>query len=147
MKNMGVKADIPFGVAIEGIKLGERRILPLITPREASILEVHLLQHASLEGVTEPDDATPVDVAVVLVLSPPNLVEVPKDQPANACRWLEVGELGKEIIFAVRRRRAIDGGDHEVTLLISVDDVDHGRKRELRSGDVSQLHHGIVPQN
>ena len=145
MKNMGVEADIPFGVAIEGIKFGERRIRPLITPSEASVLEVHLLELAGLEGITKPDDATHVDVAIVLVLSPSNLVEVPKDQPADSVRWLEAGELGEEIIFAVGCRRTIDDGDHEIPLLFSVDDVNHGRKSELGSDNVRKLHHGIIP--
>ena len=62
---MGVKLDIPFGVAKEGVQFAERRVRPLVTPCKSPILKVYLLQLTVVECGPEMVDAISVHVSLV----------------------------------------------------------------------------------
>jgi hypothetical protein len=46
---MGFKANVPLGVAIEGIKLAKRRVFSPIAPRVSAVLKVDPMQLARLK--------------------------------------------------------------------------------------------------
>jgi hypothetical protein len=98
---MGLKANVPIGVAIEGIKLAQGWILTLVAPSKATILQVYLRKLTSLEGFTEALDASSIDIGLILISSPPNLVEVSKGKPTGAGRGFVSDKLRKEIFFSV----------------------------------------------
>jgi hypothetical protein len=66
---MGLKANVPIGVAIEGIKLAQGWILTLVAPSKATILQVYLRKLTSLEGFTEALDASWIDIGLFLSLA------------------------------------------------------------------------------
>ena len=76
MKDMSVEAKIPLGVTIKGVKLGKRGRGPSVAPCKPPVLKMDLLELTSLKSRAEAVDTATVDVAVVLILGPPNLIEI-----------------------------------------------------------------------
>jgi hypothetical protein len=72
-----VKAKVPIGVAIEGIKLAKGGVLPFIGPSETPVLEVDFLELTRLKRGSEAVDTAPINVALIFISSSSNLVEVP----------------------------------------------------------------------
>ena len=93
---MCVEGDVPLGVAIEHIKLTKSGGGSLIAPSETAVLEVNFLELTRLEGGTKTVDEAPIDVPVVFIPGPPNLVEVAKDQPTHADGGLRLASSRKK---------------------------------------------------
>ena len=77
MEDVSVEAYIPFGVAIESVKLAKGRILSPVAPSELPILQRNFVELAGMKSVSEPVDPISVDVAFVFIPSSSDLVEVP----------------------------------------------------------------------
>jgi hypothetical protein len=96
---MGVKAHIPIGIAIEGIELAKGGVFSFIAPSETTILQVDFVKLARLKGDPEMVDAATINVWLVFVPSPPDLVEVTEDQPPHAKRRLLSHKLREEVVL------------------------------------------------
>lgn len=68
--------DIPLGVAEEGIKLAHCGVRPLITPGEAVILQMDLLELTVRESCPKMVYSASVDISLVFVSSLMYLVEI-----------------------------------------------------------------------
>ena len=75
MQDMGVECRIPFRIA-EGVKLAKRWVVPLITPREASILKMDFLELAGLQSSVEPVNPTSINISLVFVTCTVDVIEV-----------------------------------------------------------------------
>ena len=76
MQDIGVECRIPFRIAEEGVKLAKRWVVPLITPREASILKMDFLELAGLQSSAEPVNPTSINISLVFVTCTIDLIEV-----------------------------------------------------------------------
>jgi hypothetical protein len=94
-----------------------------------------------LKGGPKAVDTATVDIGLVLIASPSNLVEVAKDQPTNTGRRLVSNKLREKIIFPVASGRAIDGCDFEITFIIAIERVRERRQTKLRSLKVGHMNH------
>jgi hypothetical protein len=117
---VGVEANIPLGVAIERIKLTKRWIFPFVTPSEAVVLEVNLMELTRLQSIPKAIDTASIDIGLVLVPSPANLVEIPKSQPSHPTDWLVGNKLPKEVIFPVTSRWPIHRSYLQVSVTVGV---------------------------
>jgi hypothetical protein len=97
---------------------------------------MNFMKLASLQSVPEAVDAATVDVGLVFVPRPPNLVEIAQNQPPHPKRRLVSNELRKEVIFPVASRRAINRGDFEFTLIAIIEDVDIRQKAKFGSDNI-----------
>jgi hypothetical protein len=113
---MGVKAKVPFGVAIEGAELAMGGTLPFIAPSEAPVLEVDLGELTSVDGSPEAVDEASIDIASILISCPPNLIKIVKDKSSHPIRRLEGNKLRKEVIFSARSGGPINPRDFEITV-------------------------------
>jgi hypothetical protein len=64
---------------------------------------VNLIEAASLKSIPETVDAATVDVALVFLTRPTDLVEITKRKPTSADGWLLSDELRKEIVLPTSR--------------------------------------------
>jgi hypothetical protein len=62
---------------------------------------VNLIEAASLKSIPETVDAATVDVALVFLTRPTDLVEITKRKPTSADGWLLSDELRKEIVLPI----------------------------------------------
>jgi hypothetical protein len=85
---MGAKTQIPLVIAIKGVELAHSQVFPLNTPSEAPILEVYLVKLTRLESSPKAVDMATIDICIVLVTSPTDLVEIAKYQPFDPIRGL-----------------------------------------------------------
>lgn len=83
----------------KGIKLAKGGGFPLITPCEPSILQVEFLELAALQHGLQTIDSTSVDIALVLVSCPMNLVEITRSEPHQPARGFLGEKLGKESVL------------------------------------------------
>jgi hypothetical protein len=123
---MGVKAHIPIGVAIEGIELAKGGVFSFIAPSEATILQVDFVELARLKSDPEMVDAATINVWLIFVPSPPDLVEVTENQPPHAKRRLLSHKLREEVVLPRACGWPIARSDFEIPLTRRVDDVNVG---------------------
>jgi hypothetical protein len=76
MEDVSVEAEVPFRVAKEGVKPTEGRVPPPIGPSKTAVLEVYFIKLTSLQRGPEAVDTAPINIAIVLVTSASNLVEI-----------------------------------------------------------------------
>lgn len=84
MENVGREVDVPISITKEAIEFALCWIVLFIAPSKTSILKVDLLELASIEGVSETDEAAAVHIGTVFVSSTVYLIEVPINQPSCA---------------------------------------------------------------
>jgi hypothetical protein len=113
---MGVKAHIPIGIAIEGIELAKGGVFSFIAPSETTILQVDFVKLARLKGDPETVDAATINVWLVFVPSPPDLVEVTEDQPPHAKRRLLSHKLREEVVLPRACGWPIDRSNFEIPI-------------------------------
>ena len=99
MEHVVVEGGVPLGIAKERVKLAQGWVCPLVAPGEPPILEVDFFKLTTIESCTEPVDSTGVNVPLVFIPCPINLVEIPGGDPSHPNGWLLANELGKEHIF------------------------------------------------
>jgi hypothetical protein len=73
---MGVKANIPLGVAIKGVKLAKGGVVSLVAPSEPPILKMDLVKFTTLKRRPEAVDAATIRICLVFVSSATNLIEI-----------------------------------------------------------------------
>jgi hypothetical protein len=117
---MRPKAQVPLTVAVEGIELAQGRVFPLITPSESPILKMYLMELTCLESGSKVVDAALVDIHVVFVPSPANLVEVTKRQPLCPRRWFVGNKIGEKVILPIMCRCPVHRCDLEITIAIVI---------------------------
>jgi hypothetical protein len=142
---MGVKAHIPIGIAIEGIELAKDGVFSFIAPSEAPVLQMDFMKLASLKSDPETVDAATINVWLVLVPSPPNLVEITEDQPPHTKRRLMSYKLREEVILPRACGWPINRGDFEIPISRRVDDVNIGRKAKFGRHNIGHLHKVLIP--
>jgi hypothetical protein len=142
---MGVKAHIPIGIAIEGIELAKGGVFSFIAPSEAPVLQMDFMKLASLKSDPETVDAATINVWLVLVPSPPDLVEVTEDQPPHTNRRLMNYKLREEVILPRACGWPINRGDFEIPIPRGIDDVNIGRKAKFGRHNIGHLHKVLVP--
>ena len=76
--------DIPIFITKKAIKFAHGRISSLVAPREFPILQMYLLELASIESVAEPDNAAPINIGTVLISGTIDLVQISGDKPSRA---------------------------------------------------------------
>ena len=76
VQDMGVECHILVRIAEEGVKLAKHWVVPLITPREASILKMDFLELAGLQSSAEPVNPTSINISLVFVMCTIDLIEV-----------------------------------------------------------------------
>jgi hypothetical protein len=113
---MGVETHIPIGIAIEGVELAKDGVLSFIAPSETTILQVDFMEFARLKGDPEAVDATTINVWLVFVPSPPDLVEVTEDQPLHAKRRLLCHKLREEVVLPRACGWSIDHSNFEIPI-------------------------------
>lgn len=101
-----------------------------------------------MERSPDANDATPVNISLIFVPRPPDLVEITKHKPTATLRRLLPHKLGKEVIFSVMRRWPIDPRDLEVPIItiVGVEDVHLRRQTELGYHYACNRNHRVVPQ-
>jgi hypothetical protein len=117
---MRPKAQVPLIVAVEGIELAQGRVFPLVTPSESPVLKMYLMELTCLESGSKAVDAAPVDIHVVFVPSPTNLVEVTKRQPLRPGRCFVGNKLGEKVILPIMRHWPVHRRDLEITIAIAI---------------------------
>jgi hypothetical protein len=142
---MGVKAHIPIRIAIEGIELANGGVFSFIAPSETTILQVDFMELARLKSDPKMVDATMINVWLVFVPSPPDLVEVTENQPPHAKRRLLSHKLREEVILPRACGWPIDSSDFEIPLSRRVDDVNIGREAKFGRHNIGHLHKVLVP--
>jgi hypothetical protein len=142
---MGVKAYIPIGVTIEGIDLAKGGVFSFIAPSEATILQVDFVELARLKSDPEMVDAATINVCLVFVPSPPDLVEVTEDQPPHAKRRLLSHKLREEVVLPRACGWPIDRSDFEIPLTRRVDDVNIGGEAKFGRHNIGHLHKVLIP--
>jgi hypothetical protein len=78
IEHVGIEVKVPLGVAIKSVKLTKRWIFPFVTPSEAAILKVNLMKLTRLQSSPKAVHTATIDIGLVFVPSPTNLVEIPK---------------------------------------------------------------------
>ena len=78
---MGVKLNVPVGIAEVGVKLAKRGVHPLIAPGESSVLALNLLETSRVDRSTKFSQDPTVYVGVVFVARLVDQVEVTVDEP------------------------------------------------------------------
>jgi hypothetical protein len=147
VEDVGIEAHIPIIIAIKSIKLAKSWVLPFIAPSETPILEVNFMKLTRLKGNSESIDTTPVNIWLVLVPSPTNLVEIAKHQPTHPTRRLLSHKLREEVVFPIASGWPIYRCDFEVGITRRVEDVHIGRETKLGSDDVRHVQNGIIPKD
>jgi hypothetical protein len=104
------------------------------------------MELARLKGVPESIDTTPVNIWLVFVPSPTDLVEIAKDQPTHPTKRLVSHKLREEVILSVARGWAIHRRDFEIAITRRVEDVHIGREAKLGSNDVRHVQNGVIPK-
>ena len=67
----------------KAIKFAHGRINSLVAPHEFPILQMYLLELASIESVAEPDNAAPINIGTVLISGTIDLVEISSHEPSR----------------------------------------------------------------
>jgi hypothetical protein len=60
MEDVVGESNVPIFITKEGGKLAKSRVMLLITPREFSVLKMYLFKVASIKGIPESHDTTPI---------------------------------------------------------------------------------------
>jgi hypothetical protein len=126
---MGVKVNIPCGVAKEGVELAQGGVKPLVAPSETAVLKMYLFELAVGQGSAETIDAATVDSRLILVACPMYLVKVAKGKPFNPGSRLQAAKLIEEFIFPIGGGRPVNISDFE--FILGVDGCDSSRHGEL----------------
>jgi hypothetical protein len=133
VEHVGIEAKIPLGVAIKSVKLTKCWIFPFITPSEAAILKVNLMKLTRLQSSPKAVDTATIDIGLVFVPSPTNLVEIPEGQPPHPIGWLVSNKLPKKVIFPITSRWSIHRGYLKISITVGVQNVDLRRETKLRN--------------
>jgi hypothetical protein len=102
---------------------------------------------ARLKGISESIYMTPVNIWLVFIPSPPDLVEITKHQPTHPTRWLLSHKLREEVVFPIVSGWPIHRCDFEVAITRRVEDAHIGRETKLGCDDVRHLQNGIIPKD
>ena len=96
---VGGEERLPAYITEELIYANQHGVLPFITPGEPPILEVDFFKLTTTESFTEPVDSTGVNIPLVFIPCPINLVEVLGGDPSDSNRRLLANELCKERVL------------------------------------------------
>ena len=104
-----------------------------------------LFELTTVERCPETVDPAAVDISLIFISRPKDLVEIAWGKPGHPGRWFLCQQLGKESIFARVVRGAIDGRDFEKH--VSPSHPDHGGEAIRREADARNIHKEIIPEH
>jgi hypothetical protein len=107
----------------------------------------HQNLYIRLRRISDPEtvDAAMINVWLVFVPSPPDLVEVNEDQPQHAKRRLLSHKLREEVVLPRAYGWSIDRSNFEIPITRRVDYVNIGREAKFGRLNIGHLHKVLIP--